>query len=520
MQRSQGTSRSAAIYVRVSTDDQVRGAGLPTQEAECRREVERLGLELVDVFTDDGISGAIDPAERPGFSGLLASEPDVIVAHEASRLSRDLTGFLMFRRQYLNVALLTLDGVNVGPGEEVPLDVIVKVWSSGDERVKIRERTMRGKAHRRENGGWTGGLVPFGFRLVDEQTGETLAHGVRNSGRGSRLERDEAETTTLARMADLLLASDMRGCGDVASVLNVEGLLPREFHPKSGHVPGRKWRSDNVRAVLKGAVERNDETIDVKAVEAELDRTGSARGGGRNAAKCYPLAGRITDATGATLIGWTNHGNKRYRRRGRFIEQKGGIVPAEKIEQKAWAAVCNLLGDRERLLDLIPAPSSKGSSRENEATIEKKIARLAEARGARMADGLKAGIDPAVLKAADDQLAAEVAEMEAHLEKLRSWREREQEAERSRDAILSLADLDGLLVNADLPTQKRVYETMNVTVRLGRNEEAEAEFEGLGYPRVGSDFPYEVRVAGRITPETASAILAGREPGSVFARTQ
>ena len=50
----------AVIYSRVSTDDQAaEGTGLETQEIECTRYAERMGMRIVGIESDPGVSGTI-----------------------------------------------------------------------------------------------------------------------------------------------------------------------------------------------------------------------------------------------------------------------------------------------------------------------------------------------------------------------------------------------------------------------------------------------------------------------------
>jgi DNA invertase Pin-like site-specific DNA recombinase len=59
-------SNRAAIYVRVSSEDQVKGSGLEVQERECKAYAARHGYEVAAVFRDDGISGTFGADARPG----------------------------------------------------------------------------------------------------------------------------------------------------------------------------------------------------------------------------------------------------------------------------------------------------------------------------------------------------------------------------------------------------------------------------------------------------------------------
>lgn len=83
----------AFIYLRVSTAKQAaEGIGLDAQLAKCRLHAERLGLDVAQVFSDEGISGKEGIATRPGLAALLdraASTPRcTVIVYSISRLAR------------------------------------------------------------------------------------------------------------------------------------------------------------------------------------------------------------------------------------------------------------------------------------------------------------------------------------------------------------------------------------------------------------------------------------------------
>ena len=87
----------AALYVRTSTNDQTT----ENQERELRAVAARLGHEIVEVYADNGISGAKGRDRRPAFDRLCRDVTrrrfDIIMAWSVDRLGRslqDLVGFL------------------------------------------------------------------------------------------------------------------------------------------------------------------------------------------------------------------------------------------------------------------------------------------------------------------------------------------------------------------------------------------------------------------------------------------
>ncbi len=89
--------RRVALYTRVSTDHQTT----ENQERELRAVAERMGWEIVEVYRDEGVSGAKARVDRPAFDRLTKDATrrrfDMIMAWSVDRLGRslqDLVGFL------------------------------------------------------------------------------------------------------------------------------------------------------------------------------------------------------------------------------------------------------------------------------------------------------------------------------------------------------------------------------------------------------------------------------------------
>lgn len=83
----------AYAYLRVSGKSQVDGDGFARQEEEVRRYAQKAGLEIVEVFREEGISGTADENERPSFQAMLeqilANGVRTIVIERMDRLARE-----------------------------------------------------------------------------------------------------------------------------------------------------------------------------------------------------------------------------------------------------------------------------------------------------------------------------------------------------------------------------------------------------------------------------------------------
>ncbi|MFC1961187.1 recombinase family protein [Chloroflexota bacterium] len=93
--------KRAAIYTRVSSEEQVDGYSLNDQELEVRQTCEFRDWEVVRVYSDTGLSEQV--VMRPGFQTMIADAKagqfDVIAVHELNRFSRSLFDTLSYLGQ-------------------------------------------------------------------------------------------------------------------------------------------------------------------------------------------------------------------------------------------------------------------------------------------------------------------------------------------------------------------------------------------------------------------------------------
>ena len=87
-------TKRAALYVRVSTDKQT----VENQIAALSKVAEARGWEIVETFSDAGISGAKGRKDRPGLDAMLKQAQrgrfDVVMAWAIDRLGRSLVDLL------------------------------------------------------------------------------------------------------------------------------------------------------------------------------------------------------------------------------------------------------------------------------------------------------------------------------------------------------------------------------------------------------------------------------------------
>ncbi len=171
-------TKKAAIYARVSTDDQAdKGYSLPSQLDGCRQYIEQLGYSIVVEFKEDN-SGAIPVADRPQGKRLAEMvkfrEVDAVVVHQVDRLSRDIVDLLATVRNWLRAGV-EVYALDVGKIEsELDIVLVIKGWQGSDERKKIRERSMRGKRAKARTGRVVGTRAPYGYDHIRDENGKVV----------------------------------------------------------------------------------------------------------------------------------------------------------------------------------------------------------------------------------------------------------------------------------------------------------------------------------------------------------
>ena len=89
-------SGKALSYIRVSGKGQVDGDGPERQRQAIARFARSAGLTLLEEFSDLGVSGTTELADRPGLAALLdrleSNGVKTVIVERADRLARDLRG--------------------------------------------------------------------------------------------------------------------------------------------------------------------------------------------------------------------------------------------------------------------------------------------------------------------------------------------------------------------------------------------------------------------------------------------
>jgi DNA invertase Pin-like site-specific DNA recombinase len=181
-QRPPETNLRALIYCRVSNDAGGRGRSVHEQRADCERECQRNGWNVVEVLTDNDVGASKHSAgqrvEWARAKALLANaEADVLETWESSRAQRDLAAYIELRELCTGADVLwsysgdVYDMTNPDDAYRTGADALDAEREAG----RTSKRVKRAIAANARAGMPSGGSVPFGYRRVhDPETFEMI----------------------------------------------------------------------------------------------------------------------------------------------------------------------------------------------------------------------------------------------------------------------------------------------------------------------------------------------------------
>lgn len=231
------TQKRAILYLRLSVakDESV---SIANQNKQLQALAEREGWQIVETFTDDGLSGGKPRANADKALRMLReNRADVIAVYKWDRWSRmgsravaDLQDVLDERAAKGSPALFLAhaDGLRSdAPSWDIQVALMAALGRT--ERELIRSRVKAARDYQRQTRRHSG-VPPYGYRPIPHP-----------SGKGRALELNPAEAAIVRRMADEVL-SGATGYA-VAKGLNADGIPPRK---------AAKWNAATVADLLRG----------------------------------------------------------------------------------------------------------------------------------------------------------------------------------------------------------------------------------------------------------------------------
>jgi site-specific DNA recombinase len=166
----------AILYTRVSTGKQAEeGTSLEVQEELCLRKAQQEKAQVVDILSDEGVSGALY-LSRPGIQEALkrieAGEANLLITLKLDRSGRDVDVLRLIRKRVMNAGgrLLFADGMNFENNAIGNLMFTQIAGYAEYEKEIIRERTMSGRRRRAEEGQQPSrAMSPYGYHVVTKK---------------------------------------------------------------------------------------------------------------------------------------------------------------------------------------------------------------------------------------------------------------------------------------------------------------------------------------------------------------
>jgi len=175
--------KTAALYLRVSTDEQ----STERQEQELREAAARMGLEVVKVYKDHGISGSKGRDKRPAFDALHKDAArrkfDVVMAWSVDRLGRSLQDLVAFLSEIhaLRIDLyLHQQGLDTTTPAGKALFQMMGVFAEF-ERAMIQERVRSGMRRAKAEGTRSG--EPIGRPRISAETEAAIRQALQRKDR-------------------------------------------------------------------------------------------------------------------------------------------------------------------------------------------------------------------------------------------------------------------------------------------------------------------------------------------------
>ncbi|MCY7297395.1 recombinase family protein [Alteromonas sp. a30] len=334
--------RYAVIYARVSSVKQLtEGSGLSSQRVRCEQYAEHKGLEVIQVFHDEGISGSL--VERPAMQAMLEflkqqSEVTAVLIDDISRLARGMKAHLELR-----TTIEAAGGKLLSPSIEFgssPDEILVEnLMASVSQhfRDKNREQSIN-RTHAQLIQGYSVASIPaVGYKYKNMQ------------GHGKLLVRNEPAATIVQHALESFACGRFETQSEVRNFLNAQACFPKG---KNGDVTFERVRRMLENVLYAGYIHfparginmvpaKHEPLISYEMYLAIQNRlNGQAKAPTRKDLNLdFPLRGFITcSGCGETLTSAKSKGRSQYYdyylcyRKG--CSQYGKSAKAEKVESE------------------------------------------------------------------------------------------------------------------------------------------------------------------------------------------
>lgn len=219
----------AVSYLRVSGRGQLRGDGFPRQRDTIKGYAKSSGIELVDEYRDEGVSGTKELEDREGLAALLdrleSNGVRLVLVEKADRLARDLMVSEVILGQFRDLGVKVVaaeSGTDLTVSDDDPTRKLIRqvlgAVAEFEKSITVA-KLAAARARKRKTEGRCEGVKPFGHFEGEPETLDRIRQLRRKPRGGNR-----------------------RTFADVAAKLNTEGLATRS---------GKPWNRGTVHAICR-----------------------------------------------------------------------------------------------------------------------------------------------------------------------------------------------------------------------------------------------------------------------------
>ena len=238
-----GSPRAALTY-RVSTKQQVDiSDDIPMQKIACRKFAQEHGWRIVSETLEKGISGSkVSAAKRDVIQGLRAEAEqgkfDIRLVYIFDRLGRIESETPFVVEWFINKGIevwSTHEGQQRIDSHSDKLINFIRYWQAAGESEKTSIRTRDRLRQIVSSGHFTGGVVPYGYQLVDQG---------RTNKRGQAVFDLAIEPCEAAVVQEVFekIAYEGYTCYRITKMLNDRGLKTHK---------GARWQVNNIQRMVR-----------------------------------------------------------------------------------------------------------------------------------------------------------------------------------------------------------------------------------------------------------------------------
>lgn len=218
----------AFSYLRVSGKSQVSGDGFDRQREAINRYAKANGIEIVDEFRDEGVSGTTELADRDGlarlFDRIASNGVRLVLVERADRLARDLLVGEVLLSQFRERGVKVIEAASNneltaddGDPTKILIRQLLGAVAQFDKNVVVRKLRAARDRHRQKHGRCEG-RKPYGTFAGEDLVLNQIMAMRRKPRNGRRMSYQK-----------------------IADSLNATGIFSRY---------GNEWRGDTMRNIV------------------------------------------------------------------------------------------------------------------------------------------------------------------------------------------------------------------------------------------------------------------------------